>query len=305
VNRKQALARAREILIADQIEDVPLEAELLLRHILDIDRVQLYRDIDYELSAEQHQSFWQLVERRLKGEPSAYITGHREFYGLDFFIDRRVLIPRPESELLVEKAIELAQSSTLATVADIGTGCGAIAVSLALNLPGVKICAIDISPAALEVARLNCRRHGVKDRICLLQGDLLEPLPEPVDLIIANLPYVKTVDMPRTGTEQLSFEPPLALDGGENGLSKINRLCQQAGSRLNPRGALLLEIGQGQARPVIDLLGSLFPSARIEATVDLGGIERTVSLHLTENCPDDKIRHILSQAAHEEGGRTE
>ena len=134
---------------------------------------------------------------------------------------------------------------------------------------------------------------------------MFEPLPGPVDLIIANLPYVSSADMPRTGNAPLSFEPPLALDGGEDGLSKIIRLCRQAGGRLNPRGALLLELGQGQARPVIDLLGSLFPSARIEATADLGGIERMVSVTLTEDCPDDKISHILSQAAHEEGGRAE
>ena len=305
MNRKQALARARAILTAHQIEDAPLEAELLLRHILNIDRIQLYQGLDYELSAEQYKSLWQLTERRLRGEPSAYITGHREFYGIDFFIDHRVLIPRPESELMVEKAINLAQTGTIATIADVGTGCGAIAISLALNLPGARIYATDISAAALEVARLNCRQHGVTDRVHLEQGDMLEPLPESVDLIIANLPYVKTADMPREVTGPLSFEPPLALNGGEDGLMKIDRLCQQAGSRLNPRGVLLLEIGQGQAKAVIDLLGSLFPSARIEVIGDFSGIERMVTLRLTEDYADDRINRILSQATQEEGGSTE
>ena len=185
---KQALSQARAILTASNIEDTSLESELLLRHTLQINRVQLYLDLSRELSPKQEATFWHLVERRQNGEPTAYITGHREFYGHDFYVDSRVLIPRPESELLVEKALQLAQSHPIFTMADIGTGCGAIAISLALNLPQTKIYATDISASALEVALLNCRKHGVVDRICLLQGDMLEPISEPVDLIIANLP---------------------------------------------------------------------------------------------------------------------
>ena len=143
----------------------------------------------------------------------------------------------------------------------------------------MKIYATDISSKALEVAEQNCIKHGVKDRITLLQGDLLEPLPESVDLIIANLPYVRESDIPANGP--LSFEPQLALNGGEKGLDKIERLCRQAGEKLNSKGSLLLEIGQGQAEDVKAILHKYFPSALIEVEKDLAGIERVVSLRLT------------------------
>jgi release factor glutamine methyltransferase len=287
VTLKQVLSQARKILAANNIEDASLESELLLRHALKIDRVQLYSDLVRELSPDEEATFWQLVERRLKGEPTAYITGHREFYGLDFYVDPRVLIPRPESELLVEKALELAKSHHIFTIADIGSGCGAIAISLALNLPQTKIYATDISAPALEIAQINCHKHGVADRICLLQGDLLDPLPEPVDLIIANLPYVKESELSRTGPA--SFEPKMALNGGPAGLEKICKLCRQAKGKLNPQGCLLLEIGQGQGKVVITILRRLFPPASITVAPDLSGIERVVSLCLTPNRSDAKL----------------
>ncbi|MCK4274547.1 MAG: peptide chain release factor N(5)-glutamine methyltransferase, partial [Dehalococcoidales bacterium] len=198
---------------------------------------------------------------------------------LDFRVDRNALIPRPETELLVEKAIRLTKSQAISRIADIGTGCGAIAVSLAVNLPGMTIYATDVSIPALELARSNCRRHGVTDRIVLLQGDMLEPLPEPVDLIIANLPYVRESDLPPNGP--LSFEPELALNGGEDGLDSIRVLCRQAGNKLRSQGFILLEIGQGQTDAAAILLQEIFPSARIEVECDLAGIERVVSLCLT------------------------
>ena len=276
---KQALSQARGLLAANGIEDTALESELLLRHALKISRVQLYLDLSRELSPKQEETFWRLVKRRLNGEPAAYITGHREFYGFDFYVAPNVLIPRPESELLVEKALNLAHHRNISTIAEIGTGCGAIAISLALNLPEAKIYASDISAPALKVALFNCQKHGVASRICLLQGDMLDPLPEPVDLIVANLPYVRESELPPTGP--VSFEPILALNGGPEGLEKIHRLCQQAGSKLSPQGCLLLEIGQGQGKAVTSSLYSLFPSARIEVASDLSGMERVVSLCLT------------------------
>lgn len=284
---EQVLSRAREILVANNIEDAFLESELLLRHTLGINRVKLYLDLSHELTPEQEETFWHLVRRRLNGEPTAYITGHREFYGLDFYVDPRVLIPRPESELLVEKALRLAQSRHIVTIADIGTGCGAIAISLARNLPQTKIYATDISDSALEVARVNCRQHGVLDRICLLQGDMLDPLLEPVDLIIANLPYVEELEVSRMG--RADFEPKLALSGGADGLEKIRQLCRQVSMKLRPQGCLLLEIGQGQGKAVTTFLYHLFPSASVEVSPDLSGIERVVSLCLTPNCLDAKL----------------
>ncbi|MFC1991525.1 peptide chain release factor N(5)-glutamine methyltransferase [Chloroflexota bacterium] len=274
----QALSRAGKILIANNIEDSSLESALLLRHTLKIDRVQLYLEPDRELSPEQDEKFWHLIQRRLNHEPTAYIVGHREFYGLDFIVDSSVLIPRPESELLVDKAIELAQNHPFPTIADIGTGCGAIAVSLALNLPQSKIYATDISAPALKVASSNCRKHRVMDRACLLEGDMLDPLPEPVDLIIANLPYVRESELARNNT--LGFEPFEALDGGLDGLDKIRRLCTRVTDKLCLGGCLLLEVGQGQGEAVTTFLRSLFPSAKVELAPDLSGIERVVSLSL-------------------------
>lgn len=273
---KQAFSHARDILTANNIEDAYLEGELLLRHTLKISRVQLYLDLDYELNSKQEKTFWHLIERRLSGEPTAYITGYREFYGFDFYVDPSVLIPRPESELLVEKALNLAQNGTIPIIAEVGTGCGAIAISMALNLPQTEIYATDISVSALKVALFNCQKHGIANRICLLQGDMLDPLPEPADLIIANLPYVKESEL--SPICLANFEPPLALDGGSDGLQKMRQLCRQVNNKLRPDGCLLLEIGQGQRKAITTFLRSLFPSAKIEVTPDLSGIDRVVSL---------------------------
>lgn len=281
MKRRQALAQARRTLADGNIDGASLEGEILLRHVLRIDRARLFSELDGELNPAQIEAFKQVLTRRLGGEPTAYITGHREFFGIDFRVNRHVLIPRPESELLVEKAISICRSRAVSRIADIGTGCGAIAISLALNLPAVTVYATDISPQALEVAGENCRRHGVTDRVILLQGDMLEPLPEPIDMIIANLPYVRVSDIPATGP--LSFEPGLALNGGADGLDRIKLLCRQAGEKLHKNGSMLLEIGQGQVDAVKDILDKLFPSALIECDCDLAGIERVISLRLTQH----------------------
>jgi release factor glutamine methyltransferase len=279
VNRRQALAQARGTLADNNVDDASLEGEILLRHVLGINCSQLFSDLDTSISPAQAESLEQLLERRLSGEPSAYITGHREFYGLDFKVNRHVLIPRPESELLVEKALSLCQSHAISIIADIGTGCGAIAISLAKNLPAATIYATDISHQTLEVARENCRRHGVTDKVVLLQGDMLGGLPEPVDLIVANLPYVREAEL--TGSGPLSFEPRLALNGGKDGLDRISFLCRQAGKKLRNNGSMLLEIGQGQTQAVKAIMYESFPSALIEIDRDLAGIERVISLCLT------------------------
>ena len=275
---KQALTRAREVLTVGNIEDAPLEAELLLRDTLKINRVQLFLELDRELNPQQKGIFWRRIERRLNHEPGAYITGHREFYGLDFYVDSSVLIPRPETDLLVEKALEIARNNPLSSIADVGTGSGAVAISLALNLPQVKIYATDISSVALEVALINCRKHGVGNRISLFCGDMLDPLPEPVDLIVANLPYVRESELPCVNS--VPFEPEMALNGGADGLDKIRSLCLQVSNRLRPGGYLLLEVGQGQGEALTYFLRGLFPAARIEVTPDLRGIDRVVSLIL-------------------------
>ena len=279
MNLRQALAHARSTLADSNIEDATLEGELLLRYILEMDRAKLYADLDINLSPEQEKALNESLKRRKRGEPTPYITGHREFYGLDFIVNRNVLIPRPETELLVELAIKAARGNGVKEIADIGTGCGAIAISLAINLPQVTVYATDISPAALAVAYANCERHGVIDRVVLRHGDLLEPLKKPVDMIVANLPYVRQRDLMKN--TPLSYEPALALNGGTSGLDRIRTLCQQAGTRLNKPRYLILEIGEGQAKEVQAILRKTFPEALIEVHKDLAGIERAISLCLT------------------------
>ncbi len=273
----EALSQAHEKLTRHKIEDSHLEAELLLRHALGIARVKFYLELNRLLTEKETSDFKELLEHRLEGEPLAYITGHKEFYRLDFQVSPAVLISRPETELLVEKALELAKNSAVAIIADIGTGCGNIAISLALNLPQAQIYATDISPDALKIALVNAKKHGVASRIRFLQGDLLEPLPEPCDLIVANLPYVKEGDL----AELTRFEPRLALDGGVDGLILIKRLLREARRLLKVEGYLLLEIGLGQAPEVEDFILRLYPKAQVETLKDLAGIERVVVAQLT------------------------
>ncbi len=275
----QALASARRRLALSQPEsDSALEAEVLLREVLGIDRVQLRLDSAHSLDPRQQEKFERLLERRLAGEPLAYILERREFFGLDFFVDRRVLIPRPESELLVEEALKVAKSDPGTRIADIGTGSGCLAVSLALKLPAARIIATDVSSAALEVARLNCQKHGVAGKVDFVQGDLLGALPSAVDLLIANLPYVRRRDLQTLPFTR--FEPRLALDGGEEGLDLLFALIAGLPGKLNSEGVALLEVGLGQDLPVAQRLRETFPGAGIKSCRDLAGIERVVILSL-------------------------
>ncbi|MFC2033822.1 peptide chain release factor N(5)-glutamine methyltransferase [Chloroflexota bacterium] len=271
---KQILAHTSKVLADNDIEEPTLESEILLRHALKINRIQLYSELENELKPEGKRKFWKLIERRLKHEPIAYITENREFYGLNFYVNHDVLIPRPESEMLVEQALKITKNQAISTIAEIGTGCGSIAISLALNLKQVNIYATDISSKALNIARINCQKHGVADKICLLEGDMLDPLPETVDLIIANLPYVKQSELSSINT--IGFEPSLAFDGGPDGLGAIYKLCNQISGNLNQKGYIILEIGQGQSETIVNFLTDTFTTAKIEVVPDLSGIERVV-----------------------------
>lgn len=280
----EALAFARRALSGCNVEDAGLESEVLLRHTLVIDRTRLYLSLREELTPKQEKTFRELLERRLCGVPLAYVIKHREFYGLDFYVNQAVLIPRPETELLVEKALALTENKPIHTIADIGTGSGIIAVTLAVKLPDVKIYATDISEKALAVATLNAEKNRIVNRITFLKGDLVQPLPEPCDLIIANLPYVQTAEItppihgePVQG-EPITAEPHLALDGGKEGLDVIKRFCREVKSKLKPGAYILMEIGWGQSQAVKEYLLSLYPDAEIEIYKDLAGIDRVVEM---------------------------
>jgi release factor glutamine methyltransferase len=182
--------------------------------------------------------------------------------------------------MLVEQAIEMGTNffADSCLIADVGTGCGAIAIALAMNLQHARIYATDISSAALEIARNNCHRHGVADRVILLQSDLLDSLPEPVHLIIANLPYVNESELAELGTEISIFEPVLALNGGVDGLVFIEGLVSQAERNLLPGGAILLEIGYDQGQAVCELARMHLPKSEVSVMKDLGGLDRVVSI---------------------------
>ena len=270
-----ALDRAEAQLQASGVKSPRFDAELLLAHVLGGNRAALLAHLDDALGPTQYTRFCDLVARRAAREPLAYLLGHREFYSLDFLVDRRVLIPRPETELLVEEALRLAAIlPSPFRIADVGTGSGAIAVALAVHLPQATVYALDASPAALAVAAANARRHGVAGRVRCLAGDLLAPLPEPVDLIIANLPYVAADEWAALPPEIRDHEPRRALDGGDDGLALIRRLLATADSYLRPGGAILLEISAEQGAAATALARRHFPQATVRLLPDYAGLDR-------------------------------
>jgi len=290
----QSLAWATHDLRATS-ETPRLDAELLLAYVLGWARARLLAEGRLALTEAQATAFYELVTRRAALEPVAYLIGHKEFYGIDFLIDRRALMPRPETELLVELALDVARTenqkprtdisgSVLGSrfsVLDLGTGSGAIAIALARHLPEARIVAIDISPDALALARQNVARHGLTERVRLLQGDLFGPLTEPVDMIVSNPPYTILADIDE-GVRR--YEPHLALDGGADGIDLYRRLLGQAPDYLRPGGVILLEIGATQAAVVMDLARRAFPAAIISAHQDLAGRDRVVVI-------DDRVIH--------------
>ncbi len=275
---RDALAWATPILTDAGVPSPRLDAEVLLAHVLDSTRARLYAEPEAELQKRQRDLFVAAVERRQHREPVPYITGHREFYGLDFVVDRRVLIPRPETELLVERALESAARWTRPILADVGTGSGIVAISLAVHLPHATVYATDASINPLQVAARNAARHGVLDRLSLLYGDLLDPLPEPVHVMVANLPYVPTELLATLDPDVADYEPLAALDGGPDGLLHIRRLLEQAADWLLPDGVILLEIGSAQGERVVALASQQFPKAQVECFHDYAGLDRIVSV---------------------------
>ena len=282
---REALAYGKSMLAQGGQFNPDLDAQVLLGHVLHVERATLYTYPERLLTAEQEQQFQQLLKRRRQGEPVAYLIGFQEFFGLNFLVDRRVLIPRPETELLVEAALKviraLLASGRPPLVADIGTGSGAIPITLAVQEPRLPyLYACDISPDALEMAYLNCQRYRVEQRIHLLRGDLLTPLPEPVDILIANLPYVGTNEMEILAPDVREYEPHLALFSGPQGLDLLHRFfaeAQQPG-KLQDGAVMLLEIGYQQREPLTRFLHELWPQAQIEFEKDYAGWDRILKI---------------------------
>lgn len=283
---REALTQATQQFTRAGLQHPRLDAQVLLCHVLKVERATLYTYPNRQLTPEQEQHFIVLIARRAQGEPVAHLTGHKEFYSLDFLVDSRVLIPRPETEHLVDEAIKIIQGMLQAgqqpIVADIGTGSGIIPITLAVQEPQLPyLYGCDISPDALEVAHLNCQLHSVEQRVHLLQGNLLDPLSEPVDVLTANLPYIGTDEMSELERDVRDYEPHLALFSGPLGLDLLHRLlidAQQPG-KLKPGATLLLEIGYQQREPLAQLLQNIWPSASFRFIQDYGGYDRLLYIN--------------------------
>ncbi|MAT70730.1 MAG: protein-(glutamine-N5) methyltransferase, release factor-specific [Planctomycetaceae bacterium] len=255
-----------------------LDAEVLLAHARGCPRIALYTAFEEPASEELRTQFRELVKQRAAGKPVAYLVGHREFFSLSFDVTPDVLIPRPETEGLVVRALDLLKEtpSPAPRVADVGTGSGAIAVALAKQNPKVQVTAIDVSPAALAVARGNAEKHGVTDRIEFVEGDLLAGVDAGAafDLIAANLPYVTSNELGELAEGVRKYEPRLALDGGEQGDELIQRLLPQATQRLTPGGWLLMELSPMIAGRVEQLIDNAAGLIRHETLKDTNGLAR-------------------------------
>lgn len=281
---RKIVGDARDQLLASRVVpdagEARLEAEVLLCHALDVERAALYAGLERRPDTSVVAFYRSLVARRLNGEPVAYIVGRRDFYGLTFRVTPAVLIPRPETELLVERALAAARGMARPTIADVGCGSGCVGITLAVHLPRASVWAIDLSVDALAVTSDNAQRLGVESRLATLQGDLLDPLPAPVDLIVANLPYVNERDLAEMPPSIVDYEPRLALSGGIDGLDQIRRLVDQSPAYLRAGGSLLLEVGYDQGDAVADLGRRRFPGANVQSWLDLGGHQRVVEVGL-------------------------
>jgi len=243
------------------IENARLNAEVLLAHQLRLERVGLYLNFDQPLTETELSSYRFLIKRRIDHEPLQYITGTQEFWSLSFAVDRRVLIPRPETEIIVEQAIVLADSykgeDQPLKILDLGTGCGAIAIALAKELPDASVWATDISEEALGLARRNALKHGVRDRVSFWQGDLWEPLMEGAhrfDMIVSNPPYVSTEEYNELPLEVRDYEPRQALDGRDGGMYYLEKIVEGAHDFLNPGGWIILEMAPWQTQKTLDII---------------------------------------------------
>ena len=288
-----ALNSATQRLQSAELDTPRLDAQVILAHVLGKDRSWLFAHHDYKLNKDEADAYTELIVRRMAHEPVAYLTGHREFYGLEFMVDQRVLIPRPETELLVDAVLDQIEMRTEdlppgrhIRVADVGTGSGAIALAVASNCPEAVVFATDVSDDAINVARENIKRLDNRCQVRLLQGDLLEPLAkkvdmERVDIIAANLPYINSNDYSCLAPGVREYEPQLALEAGPEGLDTIRRLLEQAPNHLNPNGIIFLEIGANQGGAVLGAVNTIVPQARLaDLRQDYNGRDRLVTILL-------------------------
>ncbi len=281
---KELLAVTTQYLNSKGIDSPRIIAEVLLAHVLHMDRVSLYVNFDKPLTESEVSEYRSVIRRRVQKEPLQYITGVQEFWSLEFKVDPRVLIPRPETELLVEQAIDIAKQYrdkgiVRIRILDLCTGCGAIAIALAKELPGAFIWATDVSNDALEVAEVNAKNHGVEDRIRFLQGDLWDPIIKEsleFDIIVSNPPYVATAEYEELAPEIRNHEPKIALEAGPDGMRLLEIIIQHAHEYLVPNGWLVLEMSPLQIDPVLDLVSLTQKYNAAKSVKDYSGNDRIV-----------------------------
>jgi release factor glutamine methyltransferase len=279
----EAITQGSHTLDAAGIDQALLTAGLLLRFVLGVDRTYLLTRADEEIDQTRYRRYLSLIDRRAAGEPAQYLIGYQEFYGLNFVVSPDVLIPRPETEFLVERVLKLVSEGELDSpmIVDVGTGSGCIAVTLAVKLQRARVIATDVSGSALQIASTNAADHGVTDRIEFLEGDLLDPLDsrflESVDIVASNPPYVEERGRDELQREVRDWEPQSALFGGTDGLDFYRRLVVEARKYLTPGGHLVLEVGYGQ----LDAIASMLPGLGwevVDVTRDLQDVPRVLTL---------------------------
>jgi release factor glutamine methyltransferase len=271
------IAWGRDTLLAAGVgpAEASLDARLLAQHPLGWSTATLLTSGGAQVPPGLYERYCLNVQRRTQREPLAYITGIKEFWNLDFEVSRAVLIPRPETEVLVETLLErLPASRGPAAIADVCTGSGCVAISIASERPDVHLTATDISDEALQTAARNAERHRVRGRISLVRADLMNGLSGPFDAIVANPPYVRTIDRPGLQAEVKDFEPAVALFGGTDGLAVIRSLIEQSAARLTAAGVLLFEFGHGQEEDVRKLISSSRELRMVNVRPDFQGIAR-------------------------------
>ena len=275
---KQAVDAAYKLFTVNDVPSPRLNAEMLMMLVLGRERAYLYAHPDLELTPEEEFHYDKVVDERARGVPTQYITGHQEFWGLDLLVSPAVLIPRPETEHVVETVLELVKElKPVATwkLVDVGTGSGAIALALASELPRAEIHACDISDDALEMARLNAARLGLEQRINFRKSDLLSAYAgEKFDFVVSNPPYVGESEMDKVQKQVREFEPKIAVFSGEEGMDIYRRLIPEAREALKPGGILVVEIGFSSEQQVRELLQDWVD---VQATADLQGIPRVIS----------------------------
>ena len=277
----EAIQKAAESLSAHNVPNARLDAELLLRHVLDKDRAWLLVHMQDKLDDQGQRSFERSIERRKLREPLQYITGTQEFWGIPLTVTPDVLIPRPETEFVVEAALKAVSGHTTPVIVDLCTGSGCIAISLAKELPKARLFATDRSDLAVPIAQENARQNGVADRIRFLEGDLFGPLEEMdlrgrIDCIVTNPPYVRSGDLVTLQPEVRDFEPEMALVAGPDGTEIAERIIHRAPEYLKSGAPLIMEMGIGQAAALRNIIEHTHAFGPIEIVKDLAGIERVI-----------------------------